>query len=415
MSSLYVTNATAAEFDIYQSNFQPLALAWMMEVDDSVDLSDAALLEKVVINDLQSSASFKALNPLLFLADPKTVWEKPHYADWRIIGTDVLAVCKLSINADGQWEAQLRVHDPFRAKRTSVKRVNAGKGNLRAVAHVIANHIYEASMGIQGHFYTNVLYVRKRGNLSDLIYMAQDGHKAQVVGSNFNLLLSPDISPDNRIVALNTYVGHRSRIELFDLQTGKRKTIAKFRGLNSTPAWSPDGRYIAAALSYTGNSELHLYDIQTGKWRRLTNNTAIDTTPSWSPDGKFIAFTSDRIKDNPQVFKINIANGKVTQISMEGKYNTSPAWSPKGDRIAYISLKNWEFALAVSQIDGSDIHYLATGKRIESPVWSPNAQMLLFSAQDQHGRGVYRIPAWGGVITPITSTTQDASDPVWSH
>ncbi len=404
--------AQAAEFEIFQSNYQPLKLAWIVDTHpENTDVTK--LVRNVVRHDLESSQSFETLNPLSFLADTKQMESHIDYGDWRIIGADILAIAHLHRTANG-WNAYLEVHDPFRNKILSRITLDHSGNILRPLAHQIANHIYHTATGTTGYFNSHILYVRKHGDTADLIYMDQDGANRQAVGRNFTLLLSPDWSPDNRLVALNTYVGNHPRLETFNLSSGKRSTFGAFPGLNSTPDWSPDGRYIAATLSHTGNADIHIFDTKTRTWRQMTHHPGIDTTPTWSPDGKWIAFTSDR-SGSPQIYRIRISDRHVERISINGSYNTSPAWSPAGDRIALITRKEWEYALATMRLDGSDIRYLVTGGRIESPVWSPNAQMLLFSKEVKGMRKVYRVPSWGGKAKAITIPVEDASDPAWSR
>jgi len=404
--------AQAAEFEIFQSSYQPLKLAWIANVANG-DEASTRLIHDVVQHDLESSQSFVALNPLSFLADAEQLSSGIDYGDWRIIGTDILAIARVRRTEEG-WQADIEVHDPFRDKLLSRATLSTSGKAARPLAHKIANYIYQAATGIAGYFNSHILYVRKHGDTADLIYMDQDGANKQAVGRNFTLLLSPDWSSYNRRVALNTYVGNRPRLEIFDLSTGKRSVFGAFPGLNSTPEWSPDGRFIAATLSYTGNAEIHIFDTKNRTWRQLTHNPGIDTTPTWSPDGKFIAFTSDR-DGTPQIYRIRISDGQVQRISTNGPYNTSPSWSPAGDRIALITRKGWEYALATMRLDGSDVRYLATGGRIESPSWSPNAQMLLFSKEVKNMRKIYRVPSWGGKARAITAAVEDASDPAWSH
>ncbi len=404
--------AQAAEFDIYQSGYKPLQLALL--VDSAPAQQDARRqVNDIIRHDLESSRSFSLLNPLSFLATAADVRAGVDYADWRIIGAEILAVCRLERTKAG-WRANIQVHDPYRNRLLGGTQIIRTASPLRPLAHSIANFIYRAVTGVPGHFNTHILYVRKRGDLADLVYMDQDGANRQVVGRNFTLLLSPDWAPDGRRVALNTYVGNRPRLEIFDLSTGRRTVFGRFKGLNSTPEFSPDGRFIAAALSKTGNTELFIYDIARRHWRQVTHNPAIDTTPTWSPDGKWLAFTSNR-DGTPQVYRLRLADGETKRVSLTGRYNTSPAWSPRGDRIAFVTTKDWEYALATVRVDGSDIRYLATGGRIESPSWSPNAQMLLFSREVNGIRRIYRIPSWGGRMEALTGANEDASDPAWSR
>ena len=410
--ALFTSQAYAVEFDIFQSDYKPLNVALMVDAKPEQD-NQQRLLYEVIRHDLESSQSFKALNPMGFLVAASEASEHVDYDDWRIIGADVLALCKLT-DMENFWHVDLQVHKPFQGQRLVSQSFEVEKNELRNMAHQISNRIYRAILNIPGHFSSHIVYVTKHGDKSDLMYMDQDAYNLQVVGKNFTLLLSPDWSPNGRFIALNTYVGNRPRLEIFDLVTGKRDGFGQFKGLNSTPEYSPDGRYIAATLSWTGNSDIHIYDLKKRTWRQFTHYKGIDTTPTWSADGKWIAFASSR-SGSPQIYRKPINGGKAQRISLEASYNTSPVWSPKGDRIAFITKKKWEYALATVHVDGSGLRYLATGKTIESPTWSPNGQMLLYSAEDHGVRRIYRVPSWGGKPEAITAANQDASDPAWSR
>ena len=405
--------ASGAEFTIYQSGYKPLQLAWAIDADPSLQVQSMQLRD-IVENDLVSSQSFTALNPLSFLDTASEAWSHVQYDDWRLIGADVLALCRLQPAAGG-WQAQVQVHDPFRQKLLAAKSFTAPSNDLRPLAHRISNFIYQTVLGIPGYFNSHIVYVRKTGNRSELVYMDQDGANKQVVARNFSILMSPAWSPDGNAVALTTYTGDHPRLEIFNLRTGGRTTFADFQGLNSTPAFSPDGRYIAATLSHRGNPGIYIYDLETRTWRAFTHNpSSIDTSPTWSPDGKWIAFTSNR-DGSPQIYRKSLETGEVHRVSLVGDYNTSPAWSPRGDRIAMISLKNWAYAVATVNVDGSDIRYLATGQRVESPAWSPNGQMLIYDAKYQGLRRLYMVPSWGGQPEAVTPTNEDDSNAAWSR
>ncbi|MDX8396059.1 MAG: Tol-Pal system beta propeller repeat protein TolB, partial [Mariprofundaceae bacterium] len=157
----FISTAHAVEFDIYQSDFQPLQLAWLVEGDDT-HVREKALLRHVVEKDLVSSQSFKSLDPLSFLVDAKAALQHVDYDDWRIIGANVVALCKLTSTGKG-WEADFQVHDPFRSKQLIHIKLQRESNELRQLAHQISDYIYKAMIGVRGHFQSQLLYVKKYG------------------------------------------------------------------------------------------------------------------------------------------------------------------------------------------------------------------------------------------------------------
>ena len=408
---LLMSKAFAVEFEVYQSSYQPLNLAFLMASEDEYS-AQAAEITKVVIHDLDASRSFQSLDPLSFLVNAQDVWGHVDYADWRIIGTDILVVSKL-MKQDIGWVAQIQIHQPFSQKLLAEESITQKDGMLnQTFAHRIADYIYHQQTGLPSYFTSQIVFVHKEKGLSRLMMMSHDGQNIQEVSKGFTMLLSPDLSPDRSQIAVNTYVKGRPRLEFLEVQTRQSKVFAQFKGLNSTPEFSPDGRFVAATLSYTGNSEIHIYDIAKKKWKQFTYNSAIDTTPTWSPDGKWIAFTSNR-NGSPQIYRKPIAGGKAERISLEASYNTSPVWAPIGDRIAFVTKKGWEYAIATVHVDGTGLRYLATGQRIESPTWSPNGQIILYAAEAYGKKHIYSVPIWGGEAKRMTPRNLDASDPTW--
>ncbi|MDX8383782.1 MAG: Tol-Pal system beta propeller repeat protein TolB [Ghiorsea sp.] len=403
----------AVEFEVYQSSYKPINLALLMVTDDAYSAQKMAVRE-VIEQDLNMSRSFKSLDALGFLVDDKEAYAGIDYSDWRIIGADLVVLSRLS-KTDKGWQVEIELHNPFRKLRIDKKVIKQhGELRLRKLSHRIADYIYHQQTGLPGYFTSHIVFVSSHNNKADLMLMDHDGENLQTIGRNFNLLLSPDLSPNRKLVALNTYEGNRPRLEFFNLVNGKRTAFGQFDGLNSAPEFSPNGRFVAAALSYTGNSEIHIYDIKKKKWKQFTHHPAIDTTPTWSPDGQWIAFTSNR-NGTPQIYKKAIQGKDVQRVSLEARYNTSPVWAPIGDRIAFVTKKAWEYAIATVHIDGTGLRYLATGERIESPAWSPNGQMVLYSAEEHGRKHIYNVPIWGGEARRVTPLQLDAADPTWSR
>jgi len=149
--------AYAVEFDIYQSDYKPLNIALMVDALPEQE-KQQDLLNHVIQHDLESSQSFHALHAEGFLASPEEAFLHVDYDDWRIIGADVLALCKLT-ETDVAWHVDLQVHQPFQGKVLLKQSFEVKKDALRSLAHQLSNHIYQAVLNIPGHFSSQLLYV----------------------------------------------------------------------------------------------------------------------------------------------------------------------------------------------------------------------------------------------------------------
>jgi Tol biopolymer transport system component len=103
-------------------------------------------------------------------------------------------------------------------------------------------------------------------------------------------------SPDGRRFAFITFTEGRNEINTFNVKTGeiKTRTAVEEVGAIHNLAWSPDGTSIAFSGLEGGLSDLYVYDLEAQSVRQLTNDRYAELQPTWSPDGETLAFTTDR-------------------------------------------------------------------------------------------------------------------------
>jgi dipeptidyl aminopeptidase/acylaminoacyl peptidase len=165
---------------------------------------------------------------------------------------------------------------------------------------------------------------------------------------------------------------------------------------------------------YLGARRSHLYllTLDTGAVAQLTSGVFDDRHPAWSPDGKRLAFTSKRgadpdRSDDSNVFVMDAQPGSPAQALTTwtgGDDATRPLWSPDGRTIAYLQdNESPQFyypqnRLAVVPAAGGPSRVLTPtlDRPVESPLWSPDGQSLLFVIVDDRSRHLARIPATGG-------------------
>lgn len=192
-----------------------------------------------------------------------------------------------------------------------------------------------------------------------------------------------------------------------------------------SPNISPDGQHIAYVVTSIDEhkhkylSSIWVASLESGKIRRFTASMANASSPAWSPDGRWLAFVSKRTSER--------TNADKKQQKLSGK-DKAQIW--------------------VMPTDGGEAYQLTFMEYgASSPVWSPDSQQVLFSAQvkvvaeevdedndvpkihviDQlfyrmNGVGftndtrthLYVVDHTGGEVKQITDGDWNDSQPVWS-
>lgn len=229
--------------------------------------------------------------------------------------------------ADGRYDVRFRLWDVVRGQDLGRQSFVVTQGDLRLVAHRIADFIYEKLTGERGVFSTRITYVTKTGSRYSLWVADADGENAQSALSSPEPIISPAWSPSGGQIAYVSFESRKPVVYVHDVATGRRRLIANFRGSNSAPAWAPDGRTLAVTLSRDGGSQLYTIDANGGEPRRLMQSSGIDTEPVFSSDGRTIYFVSDR-GGAPQIYRVPVGGGSAERVTFSGNYNISPASAP---------------------------------------------------------------------------------------
>ena len=104
---------------------------------------------------------------------------------------------------------------------------------------------------------------------------------------------SPRWSPDSGTVcyALKDNAGHSS-LRLYELASGKERTLLGADQILDYPVWSRDGSYLVYLSNETGVFNLFAYDLKLGKSFQVSHLLGGALQPDLSPDGKSLIFSS---------------------------------------------------------------------------------------------------------------------------
>lgn len=364
-------------------------------------------ISEVIASDLRRSGMFR-------LVDPEG--KAPHeikdvvYADWQ--NADALVIGTATVLADGRIDVRFRALDTRKQVQLLGQSVVSRADQARAVAHRIADMIYEKFTGDAGVFSTRIAYVNRSAGNYRLVVADSDGYGEQSVLTLKQPIMSPSWSPDGSHLAYVTFEQGRAITYVQSLYTRQRFTLAAFPGSNSAPAWSPDGRLLALVLTRDGTSSLYLVRPDGSGLRRLTFSEAIDTEPHFSPDGRFLLFASDR-GGSVQIYRISVEGGFAERMTFEGSNNFSPRYSPDGNSFVFMHSTGGQFYIATQDFQTRQLQVLTDVGWDKKPSFAPNGKIILF-ATESLGRGILAtVSSDGRVKQKMTPQQGDIREPMW--
>ena len=364
----------------------------------------------VVGADLQRSGLFRLVEATgTRAASPQEV----RYGDFRGRGAEAIVVGAITPASGGQATVRFYLLDAVKQTQITAFSYTIAPSQFRAVAHKIADVIYEALTGDKGVFSTRIAYIVKQGRRHMLQVADADGFNPQTIVTSDEPLMSPSWSPDGSKLAYVSFENKKPIVYVQDLASGRKQAVANFRGNNSAPAWSPDGSKMVVTLTKDGNSQMYLINADGTGERRIAQSSAIDTEANFSPDGGSLLFVSDR-GGSPQIYRLTMSSGAVERVSFEGSYNTSPRHAPDGKSFAFLKRDGSRFNIAVQDLASRQVQVLTQGGTDESPSFAPNGRMILY-ASGQGGRGILAAVSSDGRVKQRLSSAVggDVREPAW--
>jgi TolB protein len=370
----------------------------------------------VVSSDLARSGRFEPLAEGDMLSKPATV-KQVRYKDWRLLKMNAIVIGEVRQLGTDQYEVSFRLLDVFNEKQLAGNKYVVKSALFRKVAHKISDIVYHKLIGIPGAFDTKIAYVMLEGEKKNVRYMLQvsdaDGYRPVTILESRMPIMSPAWSPKADKLAYVSFEKKRAQIYVQNLRTGKRDLVSDFPRINSAPSWSPDGRKLAMSLSKDGNSEIYVKDMSTGVLTRLTNNAAIDTEPAWSVDGRSIVFSSGR-SGKPQIYQVDARGGTARRVTFQGNYNAGATYSPNGRQLALITDVGGGFKVGIYDMASRALRTLTSTRLDESPSFSPNGEMILYSTV-QGGKNVLAaVSSDGSVQQVLRFNAGSVKSPAWS-
>ncbi|MBE8189952.1 MAG: Tol-Pal system beta propeller repeat protein TolB [Candidatus Thioglobus sp.] len=370
---------------------------------------------EIIRNNLERSGRFD-----VFVADSLEEFDSEH---WKQRGIEAVVSGTIEQQSEKIYKISATLFDVYSNKKLFSKSTRVHLSGFRKVAHQLSDHIYEALLGESGSFNTLLTYVTVAKNKAgERVYQLNisdsDAHNVKSKIKLKTPILSPVWSPErsyeNKKIAYVSFQNGRSEVFIwYPYSRRKIEKLPSFDGIASSPSWHPNGKSLLLTLSKNGNKDIYSYTLSDKALQRLTSNPSIDTEASYSPDSKHLVFTSNR-SGQVQIYIKNLSNGRIKRATFEGTYNAKAVFSPDGKSLALVHRVNNDYRIATLDIATQDLSVVTDSKLDESPYFSPNGDMIIFST-NSNGKGLLSVVSVQGQRSyQLSSQNAEVREPNWS-
>jgi len=409
---LYLFSSTVLALNLELT--QGVNAALPIGIDGFGKTSEARSLLNVIDHDLRLSGQFK-----LIPAPRNTLGEQTSLNLWQDLGVDSVLSGQITSIEGNRYNVKIELLDvAARGEALLVQTYQVEARELHALAHHISDEVYQKLTGIRGVFSTRIAYVlvkRKRNKEEYSLEISDmDGSNPHRLLVSSDPIMSPAWSPDGRDIAYVSFEKKRAQVFTVSVETGQRRLVTDFPGINGAPAWSPDGKQLAVVLSKGGDPKIYNVNLSSGQMKQLTFGNSIDTEPRFSSDGHSLLFTSGR-GGAPQVYQLNLADGAVKRMTFEGNYNARASYTPDLRHMVMLHREDKSFNIGVQSLDTGRVTVLTDDSQTdESPSVAPNGRFVIY-ATHVRDRGVLAMVSIDGrVQRAFPARDGDIQEPAWS-
>lgn len=178
------------------------------------------------------------------------------------------------------------------------------------------------------------------------------------------------------------YVSHPQGIFAIDDTFQRYPVFASNRVYDNRPVYCPEVRRVAFVAVEADRRTIHSVDMEGGDERRITDPGWGEAyQPSWSPDGRYLAFVSDRDGDDA-VYVTDIQRNTTRLVTPGFGRCMQPVWHPSGKYLVFVSDRDTGYPTLykVSPWSGSPMPLSGVpAGPICDPTISPDGKTLAFS------------------------------------
>lgn len=170
-----------------------------------------------------------------------------------------------------------------------------------------------------------------------------------------------------------------SILEIFNIETGKRRVVYQTQKLFEAPNWSRDGEF----LLYNSEGMIWSIPVSGGEPEIINTGFALrnNNDHGISPDNTEIVISHhEESTGNSIIYIVPLQGGSPRQITGKGP-SYWHGWSPDGNTLVYCAERNGEFDIYSIPVEGGEEKRLTDAPGLDDgPDFSPDGEWIWFNS-----------------------------------
>jgi hypothetical protein len=241
-----------------------------------------------------------------------------------------------------------------------------------------------------------------RGSSGDLIRISLDGTNPQYITNVMGDLQERSVVSADCLNSSSPIIFATSASRLYSIKfDGSSLQSIAVLGAFLTPVLSPNNQAFAfSGYLDGGNSNIYISPLGEFQPTLIAEMNDFGLSPAWSPDGTQIAFQNG--SNGIDVVESNGSN-RISLLNAAGNY-AGVDWSPNGQLILFSANFGGQYNLYTFRLDNSELIQLTSdaGNNL-APRWSPDGSLISFSSTREGSNAqIYVMNADGSNVRRIT-------------
>ena len=178
---------------------------------------------------------------------------------------------------------------------------------------------------------------------------------------------------------------------------------------NVHAVYSPDRTRLVFSSNRSGSYDLFVMDADGRNLSRITTDSGNESEPRWTPDGSRIFYTLTTAGGLPQIRSVGLAGQDDRSVISAPGGNQSPAVSRDGRRIAFVSNRDGNQEIYLSDLpSGVAKRVTQTKQRESSPRFLPDGQLVYVTESGGRRKGSRIMRLAQGTAEPSVLVTTES-------